>query len=78
MLDNVAVGTELSKAIVIVSPDIDVSILDPPDIFKLSPKEIVVADEVSSVKVIDEFVKECDKGKEAPRLLRLLNALCAS
>ncbi len=28
--------------------------------------------------VIDEFVKECDKGKEAPRLLRLLNALCAS
>lgn len=28
--------------------------------------------------VIAEFIKECDEGKEAPRLLQLLNALCAS
>ena len=28
--------------------------------------------------IIQEFIKECDKGKEAPRLLSLLTALCAS
>jgi hypothetical protein len=73
VLDDVAVGTELSKAIVIVSPDIDVSILDPPDIFKLSPKEIVVVDEVSSDKVIEEFVKDelsiLDKVFEEPLIV---------
>jgi hypothetical protein len=43
---------------VIVSPDIDEVIPVPPDIFNVSPKLIVVVDEVSSEIVIAEFVKD--------------------
>lgn len=31
-----------------------------------------------TTQLIEEFVKETDKGREAPRLLSLLRALCAS
>ena len=48
----------LSKEIVKVSPDINVSTPEPPAIFNVSPKEIVVVDDVSSVSVKLEFVKD--------------------
>ena len=53
-----SVTTELSISKVIVSPDIDEVIPVPPDIFNVSPKLIVVVDEVSSEIVIAEFVKD--------------------
>ena len=28
-------------------------------------------------EIIQKFIDECDPGKEAPRLLKLLTALCA-
>lgn len=31
-----------------------------------------------TTQVIEKFIEECDKGKEEPRLLSLLTALCAS
>jgi hypothetical protein len=31
-----------------------------------------------TTQVIEGFIYECDKGKEEPRLLSLLTALCAS
>jgi hypothetical protein len=48
----------LSKAIVSVSPEILVSIPEPPAIFNVSPKLIVVVDELSSAKVKPEFVRD--------------------
>ena len=54
---DVSVTTVLSKAIVSVSPEILVSIPEPPAIFNASPKEILVVDELSSTKVKDELVK---------------------
>jgi len=53
-----AVTTVLSTAIVILSPEIVVSIPVPPSIFNDSPKLIVVVDELSSTKVIDELSKD--------------------
>ena len=54
---DVSVTIVLSKEIVKVSPDIAVSIPEPPAIFNASPKEILVVDELSSTKVKDELVK---------------------
>jgi hypothetical protein len=53
-----SVTTVLSMSKVIVSPDIDEVIPVPPDIFNVSPKLIVVVDEVSSEIVIAEFVRD--------------------
>jgi hypothetical protein len=53
-----SVTTVPSTAIVILSPEIVVSIPVPPSIFNDSPKLIVVVDEVSSTKVIDELSKD--------------------
>ena len=51
--------TLLGNPIVIVSPDIVVSIsFDVPEIFNVSPKLIVVVDDVSSANVKLEFVKD--------------------
>jgi hypothetical protein len=74
-----SVTTELSISNVIVSPDIDEVIPVPPDIFNVSPKLIVVVDEVSSEIVIDEFVKEelsmFDIVLLAPLIVLLVNVL---
>jgi hypothetical protein len=45
---------------------------------QLCDENDIILQEMITTDVIEEFIKECDKGKEAPRLLRLLNALCAS
>ena len=74
-----SVTTVLSISKVIVSPDIDEVIPVPPDIFNVSPKLIVVVDEVSSEIVIDEFVKEelsmFDIVLLAPLIVLLVNVL---
>jgi hypothetical protein len=55
----VPIVTLLGNPIVIVSPDIAVSIsFDVPETFNVSPKLIVVVDDVSSANVKPEFVKD--------------------
>lgn len=45
---------------------------------QLCDENDVILEQQITTKVIKEFIQECDKGKEAPRLLSLLCALCAS
>jgi hypothetical protein len=45
---------------------------------QLCDENDIILEEMITTEVIAEFIYECDKGKEAPRLLSLLHALCAS
>lgn len=47
-------------------------------ISQLCDENDIILEEMITTQVIEDFVKETDKGKEAPRLLTLLTALCAS
>lgn len=38
----------------------------------------IILTEMITTEVIENFIKECDKGKEEPRLLQLLTALCGT
>ena len=45
---------------------------------QLCDENDVILEKMITTHIIQEFIRECDKGKEAPRLLSLLTALCAS
>jgi len=45
---------------------------------QLCDENDIILEQMITTNVIEGFIKECDKGKEAPRLLSLLTALCAS
>lgn len=47
-------------------------------ITQLCDENDIILEKMINTQIIEEFVEECDKGKEAPRLLRLLTAICAS
>ena len=45
---------------------------------QLCDENDIILDQMITTPVIEGFIEECDKGKEEPRLLSLLTALCAS
>ena len=47
-------------------------------ITQLCDENDTILEKMITTALIEEFVKETDKGKEAPRLMSLLNAICAS
>lgn len=47
-------------------------------ISQLCDENDIILEQMITTQVIEDFVFETDKGKEAPRLLTLLTALCAS
>lgn len=47
-------------------------------ITQLCDENDIILEKMITTQLIEEFVKETDKGREAPRLLSLLRALCAS
>jgi hypothetical protein len=45
---------------------------------QLCDENDIILEQMITTSVIEGFIEECDKGKEEPRLLSLLTALCAS
>lgn len=45
---------------------------------QLCDENRVILTEMITPDVIQKFIDECDKGKEEPRLLQLLTALCGT
>lgn len=45
---------------------------------QLCDENDIILEQMITTSVIEGFIRECDKGKEEPRLLSLLTALCAS